>query len=80
MGGWSRAGHPAADDVFQLVTVEVARHLDPDAAMTTRFTGHGEATVLADWAAPGLPPFPVGSRSSSGGHRVHVRARTGSPA
>jgi signal transduction histidine kinase len=54
------AGHPAAADVFQLVTVEVARHLDADAAMTTRFTGHGEATVLADWAAPGLPPFPVG--------------------
>jgi signal transduction histidine kinase len=70
------AGHPAADEVFQLVTVEVSRPLDADAAMTTRFTGHGEATVLADWAAPGLPPFPVGEPFELGEGTALARVQT----
>ena len=46
-------------DVLDLVTREVAHHLRADAAMTARFDGPNVATVLSDWAAPGLDPFPV---------------------
>ena len=54
------ARHHAPDEVLELVTEEVARHLDADAAMTARYDGPGVATVVADWAAPGLDPFPIG--------------------
>ncbi len=48
------ARNAAPEDVLDLVTREVARHLEADAAMTARFDGPGAATVLSDWAAPGL--------------------------
>jgi signal transduction histidine kinase len=70
------AGHPAADDVFQLVTVEVARHLDADAAMTAHFSGHGEAPAGADWAVSGLPPFPVGEPFELGEGTAMARVQT----
>ena len=54
------ARHHAPEDVFAVVTEEVARHLHADAAMTARFDADGIATVVADWAAPGLEPFPTG--------------------
>jgi signal transduction histidine kinase len=50
----------AAEEVFDLVTREVARHLDADAAMMARYDGPGVATVLSDWAAAGLQVFPTG--------------------
>jgi signal transduction histidine kinase len=53
--------------VFELVAREVARHLDADAAMTARFDGPGLATVLADWARPGMAMFPTGEQIVIGG-------------
>ncbi len=50
----------APEEVFAVVTEEVARHLHADAAMTARYDGPGVATVLSDWALPGLEPFPTG--------------------
>jgi signal transduction histidine kinase len=50
----------APEEVFAIVTEEVARHLRADAAMTARYDGPGVATVLSDWALPGLEPFPTG--------------------
>ena len=47
------------EDVLDLVTREVARHLKADAAMTARFDGPGVATVLSDWAATGLDALEV---------------------
>ena len=54
-------------EVFELVAREVARHLDADAAMTARFDGPGLATVLADWARPGMAMFPTGEQIAIGG-------------
>jgi signal transduction histidine kinase len=56
-----------AEEVFDLVTREVARHLDADAAMTARFDGPGLATVLSDWARPGVAGFPTGKQITIGG-------------
>jgi signal transduction histidine kinase len=53
------ARNAAPEDVLDLVTREVARHLKADAAMTARFDGPDVAMVLSDWAAPGLDSFPV---------------------
>jgi signal transduction histidine kinase len=55
------------EQVFDLVTREVARHLDADAAMLARFDGPGRATVLSDWAKAGLPVFPTGQQIRVGG-------------
>jgi signal transduction histidine kinase len=49
----------APEEVLDLVTREVAHHLNADAAMTARFDGPGIATVLSDWAAPGLEALAV---------------------
>ncbi len=54
-------------EVLDLVTHEVARHLDADAAMLARYDGPGLATVLSDWAAPGLGVFPSGEQITIGG-------------
>jgi signal transduction histidine kinase len=48
--------------VLTVVAEEVARHLGADAAMTARYDGPDRATVLADWSAPGVAPFPVGEQ------------------
>jgi signal transduction histidine kinase len=48
--------------VLSVVAEEVARHLGADAAMTARYDGPDRATVLADWSAPGVEPFPVGEQ------------------
>ncbi|WP_053227697.1 GAF domain-containing sensor histidine kinase [Solirubrobacter soli] len=53
------ARNAAPEEVLDLVTREVARHLKADAAMTARFDGPGVATVLSDWAAPGLEALTV---------------------
>jgi signal transduction histidine kinase len=58
--------HEAAA-VFDLVTREVARHLDADAAMLARYDGPGLATVLSDWAEAGLALFPTGQQIAIGG-------------
>ena len=57
----------APEEVFDLVTREVARHLDADAAMTARYDGPNRATVIADWAAPGASSFPTGRQIEVGG-------------
>ena len=49
------------ETVLAVVTEEVARHLAADAAMTARYAGPDRATVVADWSAPGVAPFPVGT-------------------
>jgi signal transduction histidine kinase len=54
------ARHHAPEEVFAVVTEEVARHLHADAAMTARFDAPGVATVVWDWAAPGLEVLPTG--------------------
>jgi signal transduction histidine kinase len=53
------ARNGAPEDVLALVTREVAQHLGADAAMTARFDGPGSATVLSDWAEPGLDTLSV---------------------
>jgi hypothetical protein len=50
----------APETVFALVTEEVARHLDADAAMTVRYDAPDGATVVASWSPPGVARFPVG--------------------
>ena len=49
------------EEVLARVTEEVARHLGADAALTARFDTPEVATILADWAAPGLPAIEPGS-------------------
>jgi signal transduction histidine kinase len=67
-------------EVFELVTREVARHLDADAAMTARFDAPGRATVLADWARPGMASFPTGQQIVIGGPAALAQVQvTGSP-
>jgi signal transduction histidine kinase len=56
----------APETVLAVVAEEVARHLAADAAMTARYDGPDRATVLADWSAPGLAPFPVGTQIEIG--------------
>src|SRR5688500_16170132 len=64
-----------------MVTHEVARHVHADAAMTARFDGPGVATVLADWAAPGLDAFPVNEAIElDAGTVLDQVQRTGRPA
>jgi signal transduction histidine kinase len=65
-----------AEEVFDLVTREVARHLDADAAMLARFDGPGLATVLSDWAKAGLPVFPVGQQIRPGGPTALARTQS----
>ena len=75
------AQHAAPEDVLAVVAEEVALHLRADAAMVTRFTAHGVATVLADWARPGLAPFPVGEAIELGdGTALHRVQTTSAPA
>jgi len=50
------------ETVLGVVAEEVARHLGADAAMTARYDSPDSATVLADWSAPGVVPFPVGEQ------------------
>ena len=63
----------APEEVFELVTREVARHLDADASMTARFDGPGLATVISDWAAPGASAFPRGRQIEVGGPTALAR-------
>ena len=71
----------APEDLFALVAEEVARHLDADAAMVARYDGPGAATVIADWSAPGLVPFPVGQAIELGEDTSLARVQaTGAPA
>jgi signal transduction histidine kinase len=75
------ARNAAPEDVLDLVTQEVARHLRADAAMTARFDGPNVATVLSDWAAPGLEPFPVNTPIAlDPGTVLEQVQRTGRPA
>jgi signal transduction histidine kinase len=64
------------ETVLDVVTEEVARHLAADAAMTARYDGPDRATVVADWGAPGVAPFPVGAQIEIGPQtalaRVHA--------
>jgi GAF domain-containing protein len=62
-------------EVFELVAREVARHLDADAAMAARYDGPGLATVLADWARPGMAMFPTGSQIRIGGPAALARVQ-----
>ncbi len=66
----------APAEVFELVTREVARHLDADAAMTARYDGPGLATVLADWSEPGVGSFPTGRQITVGGPTALARIQT----
>jgi signal transduction histidine kinase len=52
----------APETVLNVVAEEVARHLAADAAMVARYDGPDRATVVADWSAAGLDPFPVGTQ------------------
>ena len=71
----------APEELFALVAEEVARHLDADAAMVARYGGPGAATVIADWSAPGLAPFPVGQTIELGEETSLARVQaTGAPA
>jgi signal transduction histidine kinase len=56
----------APETVLGVVAEEVARHLAADAAMTARYDGPDRAAVLADWSAPGVAPFPVGTQIEIG--------------
>jgi signal transduction histidine kinase len=68
------------DEVFALVTKEVARHLDADASMTASFGGPGVATVLAEWSAPGIGHFPMGRQIRIGGPTALAQVQaTGAP-
>ncbi|HEX5617739.1 MAG TPA: GAF domain-containing sensor histidine kinase, partial [Solirubrobacteraceae bacterium] len=71
--------------VLTVVAEEVARHLGADAAMTARYEAPDRATVLADWSAPGVEPFPVGEQIELGPetamarvHATHTPARVDS--
>jgi signal transduction histidine kinase len=49
--------------------------------MAARYDGPDRATVVADWSAPGLAPFPVGSRIDIGPETALARVHaTGAPA
>jgi signal transduction histidine kinase len=65
-----------AEEIFDLVTREVARHLDADAAMLARFDGPGRATVLSDWARAGLAVFPAGQQITIGGPTALAQTQT----
>jgi signal transduction histidine kinase len=74
------ARHASAEEVLDLVTREVAHHLAADAAMTARFDGPGVATLLSDWAAPGLEalevPAPIGLDSGTVLEQIQRTGRT----
>jgi GAF domain-containing protein len=61
------------ETVLAVVTEEVARHLAAKAAMTARYDGPGRATVVADWSAPGVAPFPVGTEIEIGPETAMAR-------
>ena len=63
----------APEEVLTVVAEEVARHLGADAAMIARYDGPDRATVVADWAAPGLARFPVGSQIEIGPETAMAR-------
>jgi signal transduction histidine kinase len=68
------------EEVYTLVTKEVARHLDADASMTASFDGPGLATVLAEWSAPGIGHFPMGRQIRIGGPTALAQVQlTGAP-
>jgi signal transduction histidine kinase len=69
------------EQVLDLVTREAARHLGADAAMTARFEGPAVATVLSDWAAPGLETLDVPAAIAlDPGTVLEQIQRTGHPA
>jgi len=69
------------EEVLALVASEVARHLGGDAALTARYDGHGLATVLAEWSAPGVGHFPRGRQITIGGPTALAQVQqTGAPA
>ena len=75
------ARNGAPEEVLDLVTREVAQHLGADAAMTARFDGPRVATVLSDWAAPGLDAFGVNTPIElDPGTVLEQVQRTGRPA
>jgi len=75
------ARNGAPEEVLDLVTREVAQHLGADAAMTARFDGPQVATVLSDWAAPGLDAFGVNTPIGlDPGTVLEQVQRTGRPA
>jgi signal transduction histidine kinase len=61
------------ETVLAVVAEEVARHLGADAAMTARYDGPDSATVVADWSAPGVTPFPVGEQIELGPETAMAR-------
>jgi GAF domain-containing protein len=61
--------------VFALVSREVARLLDADAALTTRYDGPGVATVLDEWSAPSIGHFPVGEPIAIGGETALAKVQ-----
>jgi signal transduction histidine kinase len=65
----------APETVFALVTEEVARHLDADAAMTVRYDAPDRATVVASWSPPGVARFPVGRQFVIGPEMALARVR-----
>jgi signal transduction histidine kinase len=66
----------APEVVLTVVAEEVARHLGADAAMTARYDGPARATVVSDWSAPGLAPFPVGSQIEISSETAMARVYT----
>ena len=64
----------APEVVLTVVTEEVARHLEADAAMTTRYEGPGRASVVAEWSVRGVARFPVGSQIEIGPDTALARA------
>ena len=66
----------APEEVFALVTREVARLLDADAAMTARYDAPGLAMVVADWSAPGASRFPTGDSIEIGGATALAKVQT----
>jgi signal transduction histidine kinase len=65
----------APETVFGLVSEEVARHLDADAAMTVRYDAPDRATVVASWSPPGVARFPVGRQFVIGPEMALARVR-----
>ena len=64
----------APDVVLTVVTEEVARHLEADAAMTARYDGPGLASVVAEWSVRGAARFPVGTQIEIGPETALARA------
>ena len=60
--GFRGAGQGVGEEVFALVTEEVARHLDVDVAMTVRYDGPGLATIVARTSPPVSRNVQVGAQ------------------